>query len=148
MVRHLVTWFVLADGAGARFLKRRELESGYDVVAEYVAPEAHLPSRELVSDRPGHGQESAYSGRHAIEPRQDPHGARKNAFAHEIAAHLGRASAEGAFDRLVIYAAPKTLATLREALDETTRAKVKAEFPKDLMKIPFADLPRHFADHS
>jgi protein required for attachment to host cells len=148
MTRHRITWFVLADGSRARVLTAREEESGYDVVAEYEAAEARVPSRDIVSDRPGRSQESAYSGRHAIEPRQDAHRARKDAFAGEVASKLNEANARGAFNALVLYAAPHTLAALRAALDEATRAKVKAEFPKDLTKIPVSELPRHFAERA
>jgi protein required for attachment to host cells len=147
MTKHHVTWFVLADGSRARILTRRELESGYELVAEYQAPEAHVPSHEIVTDRPGRSQESAYTGRHAIEPRQDAHRARKDAFADEVAGHLNQANARGAFTALVLYAAPQTLAALRATLDDATRGKVKAEFPKDLTKVPLSELPGHFAEY-
>jgi protein required for attachment to host cells len=146
MTRHHVTWFVLADGAHARVLTPRDAESGYELVAEYHAAEARVPSREITSDRPGRVHESAYTGRHAIEPRQDAHRARKDAFAGEVAAELNQANARAAFNTLVLYAAPQTLAVLRASLDEATRAKVKAEFPKDLTKVPISELPRHFAE--
>lgn len=146
MTRHDATWFVLADGSRARVLTPHEEESGYRLVAEYEAAEARIPSRDIMSDRPGRAQESAYTGRHAIEPRQDAHRARKDAFAGEVAAELNQANAKGAFSALVLYAAPQTLAALRAALDEATRAKVKAEFPKDLTKVPLSELPRHLAE--
>jgi hypothetical protein len=40
------------------------------------------------------------------------------------------------------------LATLREALDEATCRKIKAEFPKDLTRVPLAELPGHFDEVS
>lgn len=148
MSKRRVIWFVLADGSRARFLTRRAEAPGYDVIAEYESPEAHLPTRELISDRPGRQQESANAAHHAVESQTDPHRERKQAFAEQIAGRLNAAAAEGAFDELVLYAAPRTLADLRAALDEHSRAKVKAEFPKDLTKIPLAELPRHFAEPS
>ena len=144
MPRRRVTWFVVADGSRARFHKRREEGDGYEVVATYESPEAHLPTHELMSDRPGRTQESAYPGRHAVEPRHDPHRARKDSFAQEVAAHLNAANAQGEFDALVIYAAPRALAPLRTELDEATRRKVKAEVAKDLTKVPFEELTLHF----
>jgi protein required for attachment to host cells len=148
MPKRRVTWFVLADGSRARFLTRRTEAPGYDIVAEYEAPDAHVPTRDLISDKPGRQQESANAAHHSVEPRSDPHRERKVAFAEHVADRLNAASAEGAFDELVLYADPRSLAELRSALDDGTRAKVKAEFPKDLTKIPLAELPRHFAEQS
>lgn len=146
MVKRRVTWFVLADGSRARFLARRAEGAGYEIVGDYDSPEAHLATHEIMSDRPGRTQESAYSGRHAVEPRQDAHRARKVSFVHAVAGHLNAANERGAFDALVIYAAPRALAELRASLDEPTRQKIKAEFPKDLTKVPVVELPEHFAE--
>jgi protein required for attachment to host cells len=146
MTKRKLTWFVLADGSRARFLTKRPQESGYDVVAEYETSEAHLPSHEIGSDRPGRSHESASSTRHAVTPREDIHRSRKASFAQDIAAHLNDAGRRGLFDTLVIYAAPRTLGELRDALDAETRRCVKAEIPKDLTKLPVAELPLHFAE--
>ena len=146
MAKRQTTWFVLADGSRARFLKKRPEIAGYDVVAEYESPEAHLPSRELGADRPGRTHESANSAHHAIAPRQDMHRARKASFARDVAAHLNEANRSGLFDALVLFAAPRALADLRAALDADTQGKIKAEVPKDLTKLPLAELTRRFAE--
>lgn len=145
MAKRRVTWFVLADGSRARFLTRRTEGPGYEIVGNHESPEAHLASHQIMSDRPGRTQESGYSGRHAIEPRQDAHQARKTSFVHSVADHLNAESARGVFDDLVIYAPPRALAELRASLDERTRQKIKAELPKDLTNLPLAELPEHFA---
>jgi len=146
MAKRRVTWFVLADGSRARFLTRRTEGPGYEVVGNYQSPEAHLASHEIMGDRPGRTQESAYSGRHAIEPRQDAHQARKTSFVQAVAGHINAASARGAFDDLVIYAPPRALAEMRASLDEGTRQKIKAELPKDLTRLPLAELSERFAE--
>lgn len=146
MAKQQVTWFVIADGSRARFLKKCATGSGYEITAEYEARDAHLPSHELGADRPGRTHESAASAHHAIEPRQDLHRARKASFAHDVAAHLNDASGRGAFDALVLYAAPRSLAEFRVALDAGTQRKIKAEVAKDLTKLPLAELSRHFAE--
>ncbi len=146
MAKRPVTWFVLTNGARARVLKRRAEGPGYDIVEEYESAEARVPTRDITSDRPGRVQESAYSGHHAIDARHDAHRERKDAFAREVAGRLNKAAAEEAFDALVLYAAPRTLATLRASLEQGTREKIKAEVAKDLTKVPLADLPDHFAD--
>ncbi len=144
MTKHPVTWFILADGGRARFLKRRSEGPGYDIIEEIAAEEANLPSHDLGSDRPGRTHESSGSAHHAIEPRQDPHRARKASFTHHVADRLNEASERGAFDALMVYAAPRSLAELRTALSPATQKKVKAEVPKDLTKLPLAELAEHF----
>lgn len=143
--KHETTWFVVADGSRARFLAPILGEPGYRVVASYESPEARLPSRELVSTPPSRAQESANPAHHAIEPRQDPHLARKAIFAREIAGHLKAAGDRGDYDRLVLYADPRSLAILRETLDPVTRGRVRVEIAKDLTRIPIAELSRHIA---
>ena len=146
MPKRRVTWFVLADGSRARFLTRRHDEPGFEITEEHDAPEARMPTREIVSDRGGRVQESANPAHHGVEARHDAHRDRKTAFARLLADRLNAASAAGTFDALVLYAAPRSLATLREALDDATRRKIKAEFPKDLTKVPLVELPRHLGE--
>lgn len=146
MIRRPVSWFVLTDGSRARIVKRRAEGPGYEVVEELESPDARVPSREIMSDRPGRVQESAYTGHHAVEVRHNAHRERKDAFARELAHRLNKAARDHLFDTLVLYAAPRSLAVLRESLADVARDKIKAEIPKDLTKVPVADLPRHFAE--
>jgi protein required for attachment to host cells len=139
-----VTWYVLADGARARIVTRPEPSASYVVVFAEDSAAAHARSRDIGSDRPGRGQESAYSGRHAVEPRHDAHRMAEAKFLRSVVAHINRESARGSFDRLVIYAAPRCLSTLRAGLDPTTTKKLYGEYAKDLTKTPLSDLPVHF----
>ena len=145
MVKYPVTWFVVADGSRARVVTCLPDGVTCEVVASYDSQEAHLPDRELTSDRPGRNQESAYTGRHAVEPRHDPHRGAKEAFIRHVAMQLNEATRRAAFDALVIYADPRSLAVLRDSLDDATRSKVKRMVAKDLTKVPVSELGRHFA---
>jgi protein required for attachment to host cells len=88
-------------------------------------------------------QESQYSGRHAVEPRTDPHQERKAQFIRSLAERLNRAAGEQLFDDLVLFAPPRALGELRQALDDGTRARIKAEAAKDLTNTPIAELTEH-----
>ena len=143
MPRHHTTWIVIADGSRARILTPREEGVGFDVVSEATSAEAHVPSREIWADRPGHTQESGSSARHSIEPRHDPHQERKAAFIRELASQLNAAGEQKRFDRLILFAPPRSMAELRETLDERVRRKIKAAAPKDLTKVPLSELPSH-----
>ena len=146
MAKRPVTWFVVTDGSRARILKRRAEGPGYEVVEEFEAPDARVPTREIMSDRPGRVQESGYTGHHAVEARHDAHRERKDAFARELANRLNMAATDRTFDALILYAAPRTLAVLRGTLEDVARDKIKAEIAKDLTKVPLADLPSYFAE--
>lgn len=146
MPKHPVTWIVIADGSRAKIVARREDGKGFDILSESASDEAHTPSRDIWSDRPGQTQESGYSGHHSIEPRRDPHEERKAAFARDLAVQLNQAGGEKRFDNLILFAPPRCLGELREALDEATQRKIKASAPKDLTKLPLGELPRHLED--
>jgi protein required for attachment to host cells len=146
MAKKPVTWFVLTDGSRARILRHRKEGTGYDVVEEFSSSQARQPTREIMSDKPGRVQESVYSGHHAVEPRHDAHRERKAAFVRDLADQLNKAASDNSFDALILYAAPRSLATLRTTLDNAARGKIKAEIAKDLTKVPLDELPRHFAE--
>lgn len=145
MAKHKRTWIVLADSSRALIVKRRENEPGFDVVTHLASKEAHVPGRDIVSDRPGRTQESGYSAHHAIEPRHDPHAMELTAFVRTVAQYLNQQSAANAFERVILFAPKRALGQLREMLDEPTRAKVRAEEAKDLTKLPLEELPKHLA---
>jgi protein required for attachment to host cells len=144
--KRITTWIVLADGARARILQNTGPGTGLTEVDELQSRAAHMPTRELGTERPGRGQESATSGRHAITPREDWHEGEKVSFAHEVAAYLKENGNAGKFDALVLAAAPRTLGELRKSIDPATAARLKSELDKDLTKIPSADLEAHLGD--
>jgi len=142
MPRHRLTWIIIADGARARILARRERGS-FEAISAWESAEAQRPSRELVSDRPGRAQESATTARHALDQRHDPHEERKMEFVRDLAQRINRAAAENRFDDFVLFAPPRCLGVLREALEETARAKLRASAAKDLTKLPPGELAAH-----
>ena len=144
MPKPKITWIVLADSSRALVVVRRATEPGFDVIVKMESGEAHVPSHDLGSDRPGRTQESANSAHHAIAPRHDPHQLRLTAFLGRVAAYLNAQSAARAFDRAIVFAPAHALGELREMLDDPTRKKIRSE-AKDLTKLPLDELPRHLA---
>jgi protein required for attachment to host cells len=142
-MRRATIWIVIADGGRARILVARAEGPGFDLLSESTSQDARTPSHEIWADRPGRTQESSYSAHHSIEPRHDPHEERKAAFIRGVAAQLNQAAAENRFDGLILFAPPRCLGELRRALDDATRAKIKAAAQKDLTKLPIGELPKH-----
>jgi len=152
-MKHLRTWYVLADGGRARLVRRREAnsgfetqrESGFETARELESATLHRRARDLGTDKPGRTQESAAAASHSVQPRADLHLAAKLSFVEEVAAMLEDAGAHREFDRLVLVAPAPILSALRNALTAKTRSCVAAELQKDLTKVPDADLTPHFA---
>jgi protein required for attachment to host cells len=136
------TWILIADGAHGRLFENRGPGTGLEAINEEFEAD-HRPDHEIVTDHLGRTFESAYSARHAIAPRHDPHRELKRDFAKSLAKLLDRRRQEHAFDRLIIVAPPKVLGDLRNALSESVRELVSAELDKDLTKTPVGDLPGH-----
>jgi protein required for attachment to host cells len=141
MPRRSIVWLCLADGEHAKILTPAENGNGYTIVAQFDSADAHRPTRALGTDRPPRTQESAYSGRHAIVPRNDLHAASKAQFMRLLAEHLDRAGEHGEYDAMVVVAPTYCLRLLRGRLKPATLRRLRATKAKDLIKTPLAELP-------
>jgi protein required for attachment to host cells len=147
-----VIWIVVADHQRARIYESGGLGSGMQPVAGMdFATHLHA-SRDIVSDRPGHG----FAGRtgrirggrrYAVEPRTDPHREEGQHFIAALAGRLGDACKSKAFDKLVLVAPPRALGEFRSVLPDNVRRKMIAEIAEDLTKEPVESLARHLAAH-
>ena len=136
MKRHPKTWILIADGARARIVDYHGPDHPPTAVDGHEYGGDHSATGEMMSDAAGRTHNSVGPGRSAIEGRTDPHRELKVEFARRLADILGLELAKGAFDRLVIVAAPVTLGDLRPMLSEQVRATIVGEVAADLTKIP------------
>jgi protein required for attachment to host cells len=137
-----ITWILVADGKRGLILSHDG--PGHGVVAVpgmKFETELH-PSRDIVSDKPGRVQESAYSGRHSVEP-VDYHRVEKGHFAQELAKRLDAALEQGKCQRLVLVAPPRALGDLRQALAPKSRNAVTGEIDKDLTQAKLPEIAKH-----
>ena len=129
------TWVLIADGEKALFLRNRvdAIAPTLDVVRK---SENDNPSNlEQSTDRPGRKQDAGAGQRSAMEDT-DWHRLSKERFAHDLADILYTYAHRGAFDRIVVVAAPHVLGDLRDQLHKEVRDKVVAEVAKDLTHHP------------
>lgn len=137
------TWVVVANSTFARIFSA-ENNKDLKEVALLEHPESRLHGRDLVSDRPGRGYESANPSRHAMEPKHSPQKLEFQIFAKHISDHLEQARKEGRFDNLYIAANPSFLGILRQTISKTTAAKALAgEIDKDMTQL----LPNEIRNH-
>ncbi len=140
------TWILVADGARGRVYESLG-KSGEIAEREEFRRDTDLPpTRELDDDRPGRGNIPATTSRHAFQPTSDVHRELKRTFAEELAAMLDEQLLAGAYDRLVLVAAPVTLGDLREALADRVRGVIVADLDKDLTKHTARELAAQLED--
>jgi protein required for attachment to host cells len=139
------TWIVIADGDQAKIFEHGGPGKGLRAVKDLSLEQEHLKASEIMADKPGRaGAGTAPGARAAMEYHTDPVEVRERRFVERLADVLEKKRAEGAFERLVIAAAPAALGDLRPALSEEVRDTILAELPKDLTNIPVPKLAEHF----
>ena len=135
-------WFVIVDGARARFVERDE-KGRFRTVSSFEATTLHMRSRDIGRDRPGRVYESADTSRHGTQPRHDPHDTEKKKFVALVIDEIEDALKHGAFDEFVLVAPPKVLGEVRQALPPTLAKVLTDTLSKDLTKAPDDELPAH-----
>lgn len=146
---HLV---LVADSGTARLLQLSGARGAGKLVeiALLEQPAAHLPSRELVTDRTGrvfdsgartgHGPKTR--SRHGAQSDYDPHVEATERFARRVSRRLDVERRRGHYDGLVVIAAKHFLGVLRRQLSGPTRQWVANEVAKDLIHASDAQIMR------
>ena len=129
-----------ADGAHARFFAYSQDAKGGAARQVKVMDHPAPASKDLVTDRPGHGQNSNGTGHHAIEPRVSPHQMEEAKFLRDVIGEISRESEK--YDQLIIIAPPKALAILRARMPRDQRELVVLELNKDALNMTEQDVAR------
>jgi len=140
------TWILIADGAQAKVFEHLGPGKGLRAVDDMKFEQEPLQAQEIMADRPGRSFASAGRARSAMEYSSDPVAVRERRFVEHVAEELDRRLQKGAFDRLIVAAAPTALGDLRPAFSKGVKETIMAELPKDLTNIPTAKLEAHFAE--
>jgi len=138
------TWIVVADGDKAKVFEHDGPGKGLHAVKGLMLEQDHLKAGDIMADRPGRTFSSAGPGaRSAVDYRSDPVQVRERRFVEQLAVVLEEKRQAGAFDRLIIAAAPAALGDLRPALTEAVKLTIVAELPKDLTNLPTQEIGEH-----
>ncbi len=130
-------WILAADGNQARLLKGVNLlKDGQQNPEQEVFRSEVRKAQDLTSDKPGRGHSSPGHGGSAMEYSSDPVREEQMKFTAEIAGRIDHHAANGAFQRLVLCAAPQTLGDLRSKLSERSRTLTYAEIDKNFSNLP------------
>ena len=135
------TWVLVADGEKALFLVN-EGDAEYPVLRVRREEEQdNPPTREQAANRPGRQHESVGPGRSAYEDT-DWHRLAKDRFADHLAEMLYERAHKNRFERIVLVAAPKVLAELRDKMHKEVAARVVGEVPKTLTNHPVDEIEK------
>jgi protein required for attachment to host cells len=132
MLQHGPVWLLVADGRRARVLieaKRGDALTEPSDWSMVIGPEDEIEPQ----DRPPRSFDRIGDGRHAMDGDRVPHEEAESRFLHRLAARIGTAEKQRAFDHLVIAAPPRALGLLRQHLPTAAMARVRAEVSKDLV---------------
>jgi len=129
------TWVLVADGAKALFLENITDAQNPNLVVRRVEEQDNPPNRKQQSDRPGRMPDPGPGQRSGLA-EADWHRLEEARFAADAADILYRLAHNGAFDRLVLVAPPRTLGELRPHLHKEVASRVVAEIAKDLTNHP------------
>lgn len=135
------TWIVVADSEKALFLENIGEADHPHLKVRRKEVQDNPPDREQAADRPGWQQESRAFGKSSYA-ETDFHELAKDRFASDLADLLYARAHAGAFERLVIVAAPDVLGALRKEMHREVSDRVVAEVPKLLTGVPIDDLER------
>jgi protein required for attachment to host cells len=130
MMKPTRTWILIADGARARVVENLGPGKGVSEVPGMEFSQPAERNRDIMSDRPGRTFESANNSRHGMEPPSDPKRMAEADFVAGLASMLDEKLKAGAFDRLVLVAAPQALGDIRKALSGRWRVQSMASWRK------------------
>ena len=138
-MKPVITWVVLANARLAHAVVHRGPGKGFVAKdgLEWSAPDAVG-----FADKSGTARSSSTSATVTFG-RSDPNDIAQAAFAKDIARKLEELHRGGAFDRLIVSAAPNMLGEIRKALDKTALEGAYQDVSKDLTHIPVQDLGLH-----
>lgn len=132
-------WVVVADGEKALFLCNKT--DSQNPHLEVVRKEEQDNPKDIdqSANRPGRTHQSSGVGRSAYDDT-DWHELAKERFASDLADILYKRAHEGAFDRIVLVAAPNVLGALRDELHQEVTNKVVGEIAKTLTNHPINEI--------
>jgi protein required for attachment to host cells len=140
-MKKTVTWVLVADGARARILENTGPGKGLHQVEGLEFSNRDLGALELDSDQTSRTSTTEVDTSSA--PRTQPVDHREAEFVKSIVQMLEKKAHGGAFDRLVIAAAPIALGDIRKSISPQVKKLVIAEINKDLTNIPTPQLNQH-----
>ena len=140
------SWIVVADGSKASIFYREGRLGELQAVKRMESGDARAHAGDIVSDRAGRVGESATVGRHAYEPKTDPHRHAEEVFVKTVADFVSTHDGAAPYEQLILVAPAKTLGQLRRDLSKAALGAGRHEVDKDLVHMPDGRIEEHIRD--
>ncbi|XSG81989.1 MAG: host attachment protein [Methyloligella sp. ZOD6] len=135
-------WVVVCDGSKALMLRNEGDRELINLKVVETFEEEHPATHEMGTDRPGRVQESAVTGRSAVE-QTDWHERAEIEFLARVAEKLDGLVDSHEIKHLVLVAPPRALGRIREQLTKKVNGVIDAEIDKDLVNLPVDQIEKH-----
>ncbi|MFD0986050.1 baeRF12 domain-containing protein [Methyloligella solikamskensis] len=145
MARHGIPWkgwVVVCDGSKALMLQNEGDAELINLKVVEVFEEEHAATHELGTDKPGRVQESAVTGRSAME-QTDWHERAEIEFLGKIAEKLDGMIDTHEIKHLVLVAPPRALGRIRDHLTDKVTKVIDTQIDKDLVNLPVDEIEKH-----
>lgn len=130
---------LVADGRKMLFLRNHGDEAQIDLRTEAHDEREDAKDREMRTDAPGLGGQSAGYGRPALD-ETDFHQLEEDRWAKDAAEILRQRALANDFKQLVIIAPPRTLGELRKHLHKEVERRIVATLNKEMTDRPIPDI--------
>jgi protein required for attachment to host cells len=137
-------WIVVCDGGKALVLENTGDEKFPNLKTRETLAHDNPKTHEQGTDVPGRTHSSVGPGRSAVG-QTDWHDQAEQAFLDNLAGYLARAVEAHQARSIVMVASPRALGMIRPAYTHGLKAAVRAEIPKDLVKLPVYEIEKHLA---
>lgn len=138
------TWVLVADGEKALILENHGDDEAMDLRVRSKETQDNPKTIEQAANRPGRMSDS--QGNKSAFQDTDWHEFEKERFAGDLADMLYKEAHRGAFERIVLVAAPGVLGELRRGLHKEVADRVVAEVPKVLTNHQLGDIEQQVAE--
>ncbi|WP_429925685.1 host attachment protein (plasmid) [Agrobacterium vitis] len=136
-------WILVADARKALLLRNAGTASALMLeVEEVIEAPRNAAAREQGTDRPGR---TATGSRRSSLGQTDFHELEEDRFVSMVAEKLEGLREENGIRMLIVIAPPKALADLREAMPETVRKRIVAEYDRDFVNLPLGEIEKHLS---
>ena len=137
------TWIVVADGSRARLFSSNGGRNPIREIEGMVRPSVRLHEGDLSESGNGRTFNGDRRRSHGLASNKSIKKHVASQFAKQIATRLKNGLHKGAYNHLMLVAAPAMLGTMRETLSPQVSRKVLLELDKDLTRDPVDKIRSH-----
>lgn len=135
-------WVLVADSGNARIFELRKTPAEFREAHTLVSDALHKRSSDLVSDGSGRSFNAQGPAGHSKQQKSDPHELAEQEFSRKLVDKLELAVNMNIFEKLIVFADPKTLGRLRPLMSKPLRKRVTHEVSLDLVGMPLEKLKK------